>query len=1006
MSKSISLNRKITDFERKENIINEPHKKNINNHKYNKNSKKEPSLPLNINTTNKLLEKYFHSSNYQNNIFNEKENLKNNSNNYLKESSKINSEIYLLNNDKIIENPNINFNNNQQFITINDLIGEKCELNLNILRLFFNNFDPSKTSKKDMGVVKSYGVNTYQGIVRNYNEDRVSIIINMNKPKDFKKAKWPKISFFGIYDGHGGEGCSEYLRDNLHKLICNNEFFPDNIPEAIKLGISKAEQDFLKNYALSENKEEIIDKSGSCAIIMLIVSTNVYIANVGDSRCILSMDGGKKFLEVTKDHKPNSPKEILRIKKNGGEIYQSQTIINNTENSDLNGKILIGPYRVLPGRLSVCRTIGDAEAKIEKFGGNPNVIICEPEIYYYDLKKENIDFFILGCDGIYDQMSNEEVLNCAWMVLNEKENELINDCKNIHYQSGLIVDFIIKSSLARKSFDNVTCLFIALKDLGIKQKEITDHNNEKNSKNINGFISDNGITPQKIYPNSSIEPSNDLINGQNKKSNFEKIYTIRRKSNQLPQPSLTNFNKEEIKCNSNRNDNRIKFLNNNKFFNNNKIFNSDYKLNSLKLNNELENHDANNNQYLSMKVFTLEKNNNFRKIQAKQHINKENNENNENIVNPKYSHNKLQTSSLMSFSKKNQSFTKINKYLISLNNNYNYKQIRKNNNLNNYNSYTTKKISEGNIINKRKENTITNNSHISKPLTKFGLSQPPLKVIESKNSFTNSTKNLSLGNKNSIIINKLNTMNKNPTYINSSSTKSHRHLISSKENANSAYLSFNNNNYQFNTNKMNLTQNQNILTKNFMNLNEQYKYQSNLIHNSIKNNNFSSSSNQNINVNQRKSKKFPSLNNPGNTSSNLSNNNIINKNINNVFTSRLKKDITSKIRQISMQKSLTNNNFRLNHQINGGNSTHNLSMQSVHLNSNIHNFNYGDKIQKVKTYKLNGNNNYQNTTFNTNKNNNYNSRKYNHNGDNYLMTDLGRTKKNILFENIRKNNIF
>ena len=83
-----------------------------------------------------------------------------------------------------------------------------------------------------MGIVKIYGVNTYQGIYLNYNEDRVSVIINMNKPKNFQKKKWPKISFFGIYDGE----CSEYLKDNLHKLICNNnEFFPDNVPETIKL---------------------------------------------------------------------------------------------------------------------------------------------------------------------------------------------------------------------------------------------------------------------------------------------------------------------------------------------------------------------------------------------------------------------------------------------------------------------------------------------------------------------------------------------------------------------------------------------------------------------------------------------------------------------------------------------------------------------------------------------------------------------------------------------------
>lgn len=70
-----------------------------------------------------------------------------------------------------------------QIIEINDIIGEKCDLDLDILQLQFNNFDHSKTSSKPMGIIKGYGANTYQGLVRNYNEDRVSIIINMNKPK-------------------------------------------------------------------------------------------------------------------------------------------------------------------------------------------------------------------------------------------------------------------------------------------------------------------------------------------------------------------------------------------------------------------------------------------------------------------------------------------------------------------------------------------------------------------------------------------------------------------------------------------------------------------------------------------------------------------------------------------------------------------------------------------------------------------------------------------------------
>ena len=42
-------------------------------------------------------------------------------------------------------------------------------------------------------------------------------------------------------------------------------------------------------------------------VIILIVDKKIYVANVGDSRCLVSMENGKKIFEVTKDHKPNSP---------------------------------------------------------------------------------------------------------------------------------------------------------------------------------------------------------------------------------------------------------------------------------------------------------------------------------------------------------------------------------------------------------------------------------------------------------------------------------------------------------------------------------------------------------------------------------------------------------------------------------------------------------------------------------------------------------------------------
>ena len=46
-----------------------------------------------------------------------------------------------------------------------------------------------------------------------------------------------------------------------------------------------------------------------------------YVANVGDSRCIMSADGGRKVLALSQDHKPNDANELERIQAGGGKIY-------------------------------------------------------------------------------------------------------------------------------------------------------------------------------------------------------------------------------------------------------------------------------------------------------------------------------------------------------------------------------------------------------------------------------------------------------------------------------------------------------------------------------------------------------------------------------------------------------------------------------------------------------------------------------------------------------------
>ena len=66
--------------------------------------------------------------------------------------------------------------------------------------------------------------------------------------------------------------------------------------------------------------------------------------------------------------------------------------------------------------------------------------------------------FKLG-DGIYDQLTDQEVTECVWLSLQESIRE-----KTIHLQCGVAVDLVLKSSLLRKSLDNVTCVLIAFEN--------------------------------------------------------------------------------------------------------------------------------------------------------------------------------------------------------------------------------------------------------------------------------------------------------------------------------------------------------------------------------------------------------------------------------------------------------------------------------------------------------------------------------------------------------------
>ena len=64
--------------------------------------------------------------------------------------------------------------------------------NMNPKVVQLKNHEPTKASSKKCGIVKSYAANTNQGLIREYNEDRVSIILNIMKPKSkVYEKEWP-----------------------------------------------------------------------------------------------------------------------------------------------------------------------------------------------------------------------------------------------------------------------------------------------------------------------------------------------------------------------------------------------------------------------------------------------------------------------------------------------------------------------------------------------------------------------------------------------------------------------------------------------------------------------------------------------------------------------------------------------------------------------------------------------------------------------------------------------
>lgn len=76
------------------------------------------------------------------------------------------------------------------------------------------------------------------------------------------------VNLFGVFDGHGGNRCSNYLKEVLFNELLANKDFGKDINNKIIQTYCSVDSNFLK----ASERNSTIDKSGSCAVVSLIIS--------------------------------------------------------------------------------------------------------------------------------------------------------------------------------------------------------------------------------------------------------------------------------------------------------------------------------------------------------------------------------------------------------------------------------------------------------------------------------------------------------------------------------------------------------------------------------------------------------------------------------------------------------------------------------------------------------------------------------------------------------------
>lgn len=206
-------------------------------------------------------------------------------------------------------------------------------------------------------------------------------------------------SFFAIYDGHGGSEVSIYAANNLHRIIAQNYSSDCNVKNVIQEAIDEVNEFCIKKFP----------EAGCTAAIVFIDHNMIYAANVGDSRSVL-LDHHGNIKRLSYDHKASDPDEQEYVTQRGGKVIQGRT----------------------GGILELSRSIGDGCIK--------PYVSCEA--YQTQTRRKDNQYLVIGCDGVFDVLTDEQVVRIA--------SQALSPTAAAHQ--------IVETALKKGSTDNCSCI--------------------------------------------------------------------------------------------------------------------------------------------------------------------------------------------------------------------------------------------------------------------------------------------------------------------------------------------------------------------------------------------------------------------------------------------------------------------------------------------------------------------------------------------------------------------